>query len=158
MSNELKTKALELYKLPFRFDHGYIFDASGHTVADQGGALDGQLAFMAQVRGWGRIGKLENAEAMQDKVGELIAEALTEYWERNTGAPILIKNGQPYNIQFATKEDADKYLAARDLLIRYAVAGCLAMTGKDADATCDEVFELLKNFNITAEDPQGLAA
>ena len=69
---DLKFKALELYKPPFIFRAGYIHDSAGSMVADEA-AL--------RIRGWGRIGRMDNAEELQDKVGELIAEAMTNYWE-----------------------------------------------------------------------------
>lgn len=70
-----KGKALKLYKPPLRYDFGYIWDSNNEMVADDGG--------MARVRGWGRISYMNDGEALQDKVGELIAEALTEYWNKH---------------------------------------------------------------------------
>jgi len=77
-SEGLCRDALALYQPPFRFDHGYIFDANHRMVADN----EGQDVAL-RVRGWGRISHLPTPEALQDKVGELIAEALTEYWARH---------------------------------------------------------------------------
>lgn len=71
----LRSTAVELYKPPFRYEYGYIYDAAHRVVADS----DGQDAVL-RVRGWGRIGYLPDAAALQDKVGELIAEALTKHW------------------------------------------------------------------------------
>ena len=42
--------ALELYKPPFTYRHGYIFDADGNMVGDQAGD-----SAATRVRGWGRI-------------------------------------------------------------------------------------------------------
>ena len=70
--------ALALYLPPFRFDHGYIFDSNHRMVADN----EGQDVAL-RVRGWGRISHMPTPESLQDKVGELIAEALTEYWTRH---------------------------------------------------------------------------
>jgi hypothetical protein len=39
---------------------------------------------MGRVRGWGRIQYLPNPEALQDKVGEMIAEAITDYWKKHS--------------------------------------------------------------------------
>jgi hypothetical protein len=47
-------------------------------VADQP-AQDAVL----RIRGWGRIQYLPDAEKLQDAVGELIARAMTEFWERS---------------------------------------------------------------------------
>lgn len=76
---ELTAKALALYKPPFKFMYGYIHDADGRVVADNNVDADNQVL---RVRGWGRISYMENAEALQDEVGEVIAIALTEYWQK----------------------------------------------------------------------------
>lgn len=75
----MKDKAKELYTPPFRFEYGYIFDANGSMVADN--KTDGEDSAL-RVRGWGRIQYQENPEQLQDAVGELIAEALTEFWSK----------------------------------------------------------------------------
>lgn len=76
-----RAAALALYKAPFRFIHGYIHDADGRMVADQGG-FEGKVEehIIARVRGWGRIGYMPDAEALQDEVGAVIAEALSSFW------------------------------------------------------------------------------
>ena len=71
--------ALELYKPPFRFDSGYILDADGRVAYDNEG-----MDTMGRVRGWGRIQYLPNPEALQDKVGEMIAEAMTDFWKKHS--------------------------------------------------------------------------
>ena len=76
MVDELRVKALRLYKPPFRCARGYIYDKENQMVADESGHI-------LRVRGWGRIGYMENPEQLQDAVGEIIAEALTDYWERS---------------------------------------------------------------------------
>lgn len=81
--SELRARAIALYKPPFKFDFGYIWDAGGQMAADQNLNEDGQIL---RVRGWGRISYLENAEALQDEVGEVIAIALSDYWNRNIDA------------------------------------------------------------------------
>lgn len=78
-----RAAALALYRPPFTFRMGYIRDAGGHMVADQDGFGEGSKVFdsvAARVRGWGRIGYMPDAEALQDEVGVVIAEALTAYW------------------------------------------------------------------------------
>lgn len=80
--SRFKKLVLELYTPPFEFQSGYIFDSSGNMVADQGG-VGGADKMLAQIRGWGRIGKMEDAEAVQDAVGHVVAQALTLYWEEN---------------------------------------------------------------------------
>lgn len=78
-----RAAALALYKPPFKFRMGYIHDAGGHMVADQDGFGEGSKVFdsiAARVRGWGRIGYMPDAEALQDEVGAVLADALTAYW------------------------------------------------------------------------------
>ena len=74
--SELRKVALELYKPPFTYERGYIFDANNRMVAD-----DNAESFALRVRGWGRISYEENPEKLQDMAGKLFAEALTLYWE-----------------------------------------------------------------------------
>jgi len=47
-------------------------------VADDGGSQDS----LSRVRGWGKLGKLPNGAEVQDAIGEIIAEALNQYFER----------------------------------------------------------------------------
>lgn len=76
----LRDKAVSLYKPPFRFEHGYILDAESRIVADNNVEdVDGAAL---RVRGWGRISYMENAEALQDEVGSVIALAMTEFWQQ----------------------------------------------------------------------------
>ena len=79
---ELKKAALSLYTPPFRYDSlgGYIVDHSGLMVSDQNG--EDPTNFIARVRGWGRIRYIEehDPEKVQDTLGEMIAEALNQYW------------------------------------------------------------------------------
>jgi len=84
MSEQLRKAALDLYKPPFQFKYGYIFDANGETFSDTPDELI--RASILRIRGWGRIQYLEEfkPEDLQDKVGELCAEALTEYWMKNS--------------------------------------------------------------------------
>jgi hypothetical protein len=74
--------AIALYKPPFKFEHGYIFDAEHQMVADDDN-VESHVA--ARVRGWGRIGYMPDAAQLQDEVGRVIADALTAYW--NNPAP-----------------------------------------------------------------------
>lgn len=76
---EIKQQALALYVPPFKFVNGYIRDSQGLMMADQHEGPDS-----LRIRGWGRIQYLDNPELLQDTTGELIAQALTEFWERNS--------------------------------------------------------------------------
>lgn len=81
----LRSRALALYMPPFRYEMGYIWDAAGNMVADDDGTHiipsdPKETQGCVRIRGWGRIGYMQDASALQDKVGELIAEALTKFW------------------------------------------------------------------------------
>jgi hypothetical protein len=67
--------ALDLYHPPFRFDHGFIWDADNNMVADR----PGQDSIL-RIRGWGQISYKPNPEQLQDAIGHLIAQALTDFW------------------------------------------------------------------------------
>lgn len=78
--SDIRKRAIDLYKPPFVFYRGYIHDAEGNMVSDdEVDDTDG----LHRIRGWGRIQKFEDAENLQDEVGHIIAEALTEYWNRH---------------------------------------------------------------------------
>ena len=79
--DELTAAALKLYTPPFKYSHGYIWDSKSNMVADDHGQ---DVAL--RVRGWGRIQYEPNPEALQDKVGELIAQAMTDYWLAHQGS------------------------------------------------------------------------
>lgn len=80
MSEELRKRVLALYKPPFSYHCGYIHDGEGNMVSD---LPTGTIA--TRVRGWGRIGYMENPGELQDMVGEMIAEALNQYWDKQNG-------------------------------------------------------------------------
>ena len=77
MSEELRKRALALYKPPFSYHCGYIHDGEGNMVSDIPTGTQ-----VTRVRGWGRIGYMENPGELQDMVGEMIVEALNQYWDR----------------------------------------------------------------------------
>ena len=81
LSNGIMADALAIYKPPFSFKAGYIYDSEGSMFADQGDEKD-RAASLARIRGWGRIGGMANPEELQDTVGKHMAIALTEYWQR----------------------------------------------------------------------------
>lgn len=71
--------AMELYKPPFRHIRGYIYDSANHMVADMDSEV--RASVIARVRGWGRIGYMRDAAVLQDEVGDMIADALSAYYE-----------------------------------------------------------------------------
>lgn len=74
-----RADAMALYTPPFKFIHGYIYDSKNNMAADQGGCNERDEAramMVAQIRGWGRIGYMPNAAALQDEAGNMLADAL----------------------------------------------------------------------------------
>ena len=69
--SEVLSAAYNLYERPFRYDLNgqMIFDGANNLVVD--------------VRGWGRIEKMDNGMELHDTIGEIIAEALNEKWSRD---------------------------------------------------------------------------
>lgn len=88
----IRQAALDLYKPPFRHEHGYIRDANNQIVSDDASSVATGL-IAARIRGWGRIQYMDKPEmranALQDEVAEMVAEALNAYWAANG-----IKGGQ----------------------------------------------------------------
>lgn len=74
---DIRTRAIRLYKPPFKYECGYITDAYGHIVVDR--AAENAIL---RLRGWGRIGYLPDPEKLQDEVGILVAEILTTHWPK----------------------------------------------------------------------------
>lgn len=73
MTATFEKDALDLLKPPFRYGSGYIFDRDGNMVADQTG-------YVLRVRGWGRMSYMGSPQKLQDAAGELMAKALTKFW------------------------------------------------------------------------------
>ena len=81
-----RAAAMAIYTPPFRYEHGYIFDSANHMVADNGGIGDDksvECAVAARVRGWGRIGYMPDAAALQDEVGQMMADALNDLYKNS---------------------------------------------------------------------------
>jgi hypothetical protein len=72
-----RKKAMKIYTPPFKHFQGYIHDAEGHMVSDDD---EVKRTVAHRVRGWGRISYLPNAEAIQDEIGVMMADALNEYY------------------------------------------------------------------------------
>lgn len=89
---DIRKAALDLYKPPFRHEHGYIRDANHQMVADDAWS-EGSGLIASRIRGWKRIQYLDKPEqraaALQDEVAEMVAEALNTYWAAHG-----IKGGQ----------------------------------------------------------------
>lgn len=95
--------AMALYSPPFRFESGYIYDSENNMVVDDGDLANASNsvagAVAARVRGWGRIGKLDNAEALQDEVGRIVAEALNEFYVSRQSGQSNLKTLDPSEIE-----------------------------------------------------------
>lgn len=76
--------AMAVYTPPFKYVHGFIYDADNHMVADDGciGSSEPTVekAIAARIRGWGRIGYMPNAAELQDEVGAMVSDALNAYY------------------------------------------------------------------------------
>ena len=85
-----KEIVLSLFTPPFYFRHGYIFDSNNQMVSDEGREI-ALGTIISRIRGWGMIqykGTPEvKAEEIQDAAGEIIAEALNQYWKNNQTKP-----------------------------------------------------------------------
>jgi hypothetical protein len=81
--SELQKQALDMYKPPFQFHHGYIFDSAGHMFADEGRPEEAASLIAVRIRGWGRLGKLSNGAEVQDAAGHLVVAALNAFWKQH---------------------------------------------------------------------------
>jgi hypothetical protein len=87
MSKQLKDRAFNLYAPPFTYQMGYIYDSKHKMVADDTLPDPEHLepGIALRIRGWGHIQKHEDPAALQDSAGDLIAQALTQFWEDSYG-------------------------------------------------------------------------
>lgn len=89
---DLRSRAFDLYRAPFKFMCGYIFDANNEMVSDKAGDLE---ELISRLRGWGRISYLPDPEKLQDTVGELLAELLTKHWNNYGDWKSVKEHGLP---------------------------------------------------------------
>jgi hypothetical protein len=106
---ELRKIGLEFYKGPFHFDHmgGYIWAKGepGVTGSQMFADLDGASERCARIRGWGALQYLKDVDcgALQDEIGVMFAEAITEYWDRAKNTivhvltPVTEDQGESFN-------------------------------------------------------------
>lgn len=86
LTDEMKAKVLSIFKPPFSFSIGNIYDCTGRIVADH--YTDDEPGALIRMRGWGRLtGKgggmgLSSDEAyeIQCAAGQMFAEAFNAYW------------------------------------------------------------------------------
>lgn len=95
---ELVRVGLKQLTPPFRYSYGYVWGSGGSEMfADRCGvAADGSAT---RIRGWGRLSYVTevNPEQLQDELGHMYAQALTDYWEKhqNTLTVVLPRPGTP---------------------------------------------------------------
>lgn len=105
---ELRKIGLDFYTGPFHFDHmgGYIWaKGNGETGNQMFADLEGASERCARIRGWGALQYLKDVdcEALQDEIGVMFAEAITEYWERAKNTivhvltPVTEDQGESFN-------------------------------------------------------------
>ncbi len=77
----LRERARALYRPPFKFEGGYIWDKNMEMVADSHlNTLRDEPMAAVRIRGWGRIQSLPTPGPLQEEVGKMIAELLTKHW------------------------------------------------------------------------------
>jgi hypothetical protein len=85
---ELRAIGLSFYKGPFHFDSmgGYVWAKGDPSTngTQMFADLDQASERCARIRGWGALSYLKDVdcEALQDEIGRMFAEAITEYWDR----------------------------------------------------------------------------
>lgn len=72
-TKDVEIQARRLFTPPFSYRAGYIYDSVGDMVADEAGHV-------LRVRGWGRLGGMQDGAQLQDACGERIARLLTKHW------------------------------------------------------------------------------
>lgn len=91
----IRKAAMAVYKAPFKYNHGYIYDSQNLMVADDGGYGDDNSvsgAVASHVRGWGRLGYLPDGDKLQDEIGQMMADALNLYYEQQIKESALEKD------------------------------------------------------------------
>lgn len=113
-----RAAAMAIYTAPFKYVHGYIYDSQDNMVADDGEmcsdkSVEGAVA--ARVRGWGRIGNMPNAAALQDEVGQMIVDALNAMYTNCSETNVLKAEVAELKSRLqASEDDALRYRWLRD--------------------------------------------
>jgi hypothetical protein len=152
MSDELRDRARKLFRTPFKYAGGYIWDDDGEMLADNHVGFDAPGATL-RVRGWGRLGYIakspKEAAALQDAYGELIAEALTAHFRKRTNA-VLIPEDKLKELQDERDHLTKDLAEARDLL--QTAATFLSCDPSSVDAA------VVREFGMLSEDTRSLLA
>lgn len=146
MSDELRDRARKLFKAPFKYVSGYIWDNDGEMLADNHVKYEAETqGATLRVRGWGRLGYIAKSpaevEALQDAYGELIAEALTAHFGRSNAT--LVPSDKLAEMKAERAE-------ARALL--KTAATFLSCDPDSVDIT------VVREFGMTSEDTRSLLA
>ncbi len=87
MSDDIHERARKLFRPPFRFEGGYIWDARNEMVADNRPDEPADALMVLRQRGWGRMSHMEDTEALYQAAGAAVAEALTKGWAHLEDVP-----------------------------------------------------------------------
>lgn len=139
---ELRKIALDFYTGPFHFDDlgGYIWaKGNGNTGNQMFADLDAAKERCARIRGWGALQYLKevDCEALQDEIGVMFAEAITEYWDRK-------KNGITLTLETVTEDKGESFNRLQDWV--YTQGG--------VDAKCHVVSRVKRGLKIAAAQNQ----
>ncbi len=80
MPDDIRDRARKLFRPPFRFVGGYIWDANNEMVADNRPDEPEDALMVLRQRGWGRMSYMDDPPGLYQAAGEAIAEALTKGW------------------------------------------------------------------------------
>lgn len=111
---ELLKTCLGLLTPPFRYSWGYVWGSAHERVLDECGSAPHGAA--AQIRGWGRLSYMTEFDPakMQDELGHMYAQALTEYWDRQQNTLTVVLPGP--GVQCPELEQFADYLIANSAL------------------------------------------
>jgi hypothetical protein len=151
VSDELRDRARKLFRAPFRYEGGYIWDDDTEMLADKRVESEAPGATL-RVRGWGRLGYItkspEEADALQDAYGELIAEALTAHFGKRTNA-VLVPADKLKELQ----DERDRLKADNAEALRFLkTAATFLMLDPDAVDTA-----LVRDHGMVSDDTRSLA-
>lgn len=146
-------RALDLYTPPFNFNrYGYLNDSKSQMVADnhvEDSVEETGKEAMLRVRGWGRISYLPEPEKLQDQIGEILGQALTEFWLKHGGVECLQAIPSPDRLHInkrgeVTEQVDGKYVLHRDYQIASTTLGAAINLVSDQENLIKELQEELR--------------
>jgi hypothetical protein len=99
----------------------------------------GVEAFL-RVRGWGRISYLPDPEALQDQIGEIIGQALTEFWLKHKGVEAVTAIPTPDRLSInkrgeVTEDSKGRYVRFSEYMESANLARSLVSHVRDQEET-----------------------